>query len=346
MSKANDIPRGSGLRRSTDNMQNISADEMTEVTVLGPEYKLMEDSLKSFMKIQFDSMSNIMSVKLDSIVKRVSDVENDVCEVRNEQSILKHEQRELHAQQCILQEKQESQELQVADLADDVGHAKKAFHEIMEKTERIKRMTNIILHGIPEDGNAIHTITKIMSILCPRNALYIRDFRIGTIRPHKIRPVKIRLSCANEVDAALYRSSILKQRAEFTGMYVTRDLTPQQQFEKQERRDEWKKQQADLQRIAAATESNTQQNTVISPSPLPPVFQQAEPPRFHTTSTANTTNTAIAQLGNLSTSSPNNKRTHSQMVSGNDSPNTRASKLKRLNATAHEPSPDITDMTH
>ncbi len=70
-------------------------------------------------------------------------------------------------------------------------------------------MTNIILHGIPEDGNALQTITKIMSILCPRNTLYIRDFRIGPTHTHKIRPVKIRLACANEVDTALYRSSML-----------------------------------------------------------------------------------------------------------------------------------------
>ncbi len=124
MSK-NNVPRGNELRRITDNLQNVGNKEMTAVTVISHEYKLMEDSLKSFMKMQFDSMSDVLSLKLESIVKRVSDVESDVHEVKNEQSILKQEQRELHAQQCILQERQEAQDIQVGDLAEVLAMLKK-----------------------------------------------------------------------------------------------------------------------------------------------------------------------------------------------------------------------------
>ncbi len=124
-------------------------------------------------------------------------------------------------------------------------------------------------------------------------------------------------------------------------MHVTRDLTPQQQFEQRQRRDEWKRKQTELQRVSAAT--HIQQNATITPSPLPSASQQVGSTHMHTTTTSNNT---LAQLVNLTTPSPNNKRTHSQMVNGDDSPNTQALKLKRLNDRTHVPSPDINTMTY
>lgn len=322
----NSIPRGSNeLSRSTENIQQ-------ETVYAKPEYKVMEDNLKSFMLFQFDSLADKMNTKLDSIGKRVCDIESDVSEVRKEQSALNHKQKAIYEQQNILHEVQESQAVQMEDLKEEVSYFKGAYNDMLEKTERMRRMTNIILHGIPENSNSLQTITGIMNILCPRNTLFIRDFRIGPITSHKIRPVKIRLASANEVDAALYRTSILKQRGDFKDMYVTRDLTPLQQFEKRQRRDEWKKQQAEQQsRETNDITPHIPATGFSSPLPLPLPIQPVQ------------THNSISFTQSTVNSIANPRKRGADAISKAVTSSPQILNLMRPPNFTHELSPDITD---
>lgn len=268
------------------------------------------------MKEQFDKLDkktdNIYN-KLDSLGSRITVLESEVCEVKNEQRTLQQQQRDMEVQQNNIQSTQEDQAEDIHALQEDMSCFKNACFDLKECTERLKKASNIIIHGVKEDSRALPTITRLMNIIFPRNTLHIRDLRIGNVTPNKIRPVRLRLGSANEVDAVLYKTNMLKDRSEYTGIYVTRDLTRMQQAEKKQRREEWKKQQV-------ASQSN---QPLILPANAPD------------------TDTSTIPLAALVTTTP--KRKAGEMASENTLA-AQPFKHFRMSNNTHESSPDITDI--
>ncbi len=309
----NNISRGPNeLRRSTENLSTTPHTQTSN----------MENDLFTYMKSQFeklDKKTDDMNNKLDSLGNRMHLLESEVSEVRNEQRVLHQQQQALDSEQSSLFNRQEKQDETMHALQEDVSKAKEAYLNLVENTERLKRSSNIIIHGVVEDSRALQTLTRLMNLLFPKNTLYIRDFRIGIVHENRIRPVKMRLGSANEVDAVLHRASLLKDRSEFKDIYVTRDFTRMQQEDRKKRREEWIKQQQEKQSIEGITST---QNTNL----LPPASSFNATPLIPTPAS-----------NSLATTVP--KRKADQMCTDNTDANQMHVNKRGIHAT----SPDITN---
>lgn len=331
MSGNNNIPRGSSeLCRSPTNTNNME----TEIHI--PSTTTKNDNMFDVFLQRFDKLdrnTNSINTKLDSIGNRISVLEVDVSEVKSTQVSLQLQQDNLKQDQLLLQDNQEEQGKDIYALQGEVSY-------LLETTERLKRQNNIILHGVAEDSKAEDTVGRIMNILCPRNTLPLRDFRIGTIQANRIRPLRMRLGNVNEVDAALKRSFHLKNKSEYSGIYVTRDLTSMQQMESKKRREAYKQQKEEEEK-----QSQAQLNL------------QGQSTHTHTTTTltVDSTNPAAHSTHNITRNDTHSsytlpsgiKRSFRAMDTETPQPANESlhTFIKRNRGFTHEPSPDIATIT-
>lgn len=313
----NNIPRGTNeLGRSPEKNHTVSVMDTTA------EETTKENSMLNVLLLRFDKLDKqtaSIHTKIDTISNRIDTLEVDMSEVKQTQKSLQHQQDTLQQEQFQLQDNQEEQGKDIYALQGEVSY-------LLETTERLKRQNNIIIHGIAEDSIATDRVSRIISILCPRNTLPLREFRIGSIQPNKIRPLRVRLGNVNEVDSALKRSFHLK-KTEYTGVYITRDHTSMQQLENKKRREAYKQQKEEEEKKQALAQGNMQ-----------------EP---HTRILSGTDSTIFSQQNTHATNSipnvGNNKRSFGEMDGEYDipPPNKRLYTTVRRTQT-HEPSPDIT----
>lgn len=100
--------------------------------------------------------------------------------------------------------------------------------------------------------------------------------------------MRVRLGNVNEVDAALQRSFHLKNKAEYKGIYVTRDLTSTQQVENQKRREAYKQQKEEEERrqqqaLLTSQDPNIHNgNNTVTVSTLPQSNDNHVPKNLHT----------------------------------------------------------------
>ncbi len=316
MSPINNIPRGSSeLARSPEKMHKVTdMDTDTHNTT-------KDDNMLNVLLLRFDKLdkqTESIHAKIDTISGRIDTLESDVSDMKCTQRSLQQQQVTLQHEQLQLQDSQEEQGKDIVALQGEVSY-------LLETTERLKRQNNIIIHGVAEDSSAAEKVSRIMNILCPRNTLPLREFRIGTLHTDKIRPLRIRLGNVNEVDSALKRSFHLK-KAEYTGIYVTRDLTSLQQAENKKRREAFKLQKEEEERRQAQTNTQVQHTQMLSSNEM-------------------ATSSHVDTHATNSLPTPGSKRSFGQMTT--DSRNDTLPANKRLHITpsrpsTHESSPDIT----
>ncbi|CAL8092578.1 unnamed protein product [Orchesella dallaii] len=112
----------------------------------------------------------------------------------------------------------------LANDVNDLGHMQK---QLKEQQDRLKRLNNIVVMGIPEDENEIETLEKVMQVVMPLNNLRLRakEMRIGAAIEGKIRPIRVQMNCNNDVWSALSKSKDLKSYTEYENIYIRKDNT-------------------------------------------------------------------------------------------------------------------------
>ncbi|CAL8137505.1 unnamed protein product [Orchesella dallaii] len=116
--------------------------------------------------------------------------------------------------------------------------------KLQEQQDRLKRINNIVIMGIPEDENDHGVLSSVMQVLLPNNTLRIRThkMRIGKPSQERMRPIRVQLNSNNEAHSALQNAKKLKDIDKFQNIYARLDQTKQQQLE---RRDKIRKREAE-----------------------------------------------------------------------------------------------------
>ncbi|CAL8083631.1 unnamed protein product [Orchesella dallaii] len=129
-------------------------------------------------------------------------------------------------------------------LGDEIKAIATAHEKLQEQQDRLKRVNNIVIMGIPENENEHRVLSSVMQILLPNNTLRIRahDMRIGKPSQGRLRPIRVQLNSKNEVHDALQNGKLLKDMDKFQSIYIRMDQTKQQQ---QDRKDKIRKRAAD-----------------------------------------------------------------------------------------------------
>ncbi|CAL8098750.1 unnamed protein product [Orchesella dallaii] len=123
----------------------------------------------------------------------------------------------------------------LANDVNDLGHMRK---QLKEQQDRIKRLNNIIVMGIPEDEMDLQTLHNVMEVILPGNNLRLRakEMRIGIEMDGKTRPIRVQLNCNNDVWTALGRGKELKAFSEFDNIYIRKDNTRAEREERAKKR--------------------------------------------------------------------------------------------------------------
>lgn len=109
---------------------------------------------------------------------------------------------------------------------------------LQEQQERLKRMNNIIVMGVPESSDAVPTLQNLMNIILPGHNLNLNEWRLGKPEEGKVRPCRIQLNCNNDVRRAIANRSFLKDKPEFSSIYVKPDETRAQQMQSKAKREQ------------------------------------------------------------------------------------------------------------
>ncbi|CAL8075594.1 unnamed protein product [Orchesella dallaii] len=105
-------------------------------------------------------------------------------------------------------------------------------NKIKEQQDRIHRINNIIVMGIPE--NALTTLHNILDKVLPNNSYraHTKVIRVGKPAEMKTRPIRVQLNSNNEVYTALRNGILLKDIEIHKNVYIRKDQTKQQQDER------------------------------------------------------------------------------------------------------------------
>jgi len=104
--------------------------------------------------------------------------------------------------------------------------------DLREEQDRIRRMNNVILFGIPKTKEGLVTAKNVMKVLLPEKEVTIDNSRVGAPNPTNTRPLRIALNNTVEVRTTMRNSSKLKTNRLYDGVYVKKDLTKNQQNER------------------------------------------------------------------------------------------------------------------
>lgn len=126
------------------------------------------------------------------------------------------------------------------DVAQVVDGLQEVHERLAEEISRVRKMTNIVLFGLPEDDAGRILAQELMQILLPSSHQHITSYdeRLGAVNPtlNRPRPLRIRLSSATEKSAALSNCRKLKGLNQFKGISVKQDMTKFQQQSSKARR--------------------------------------------------------------------------------------------------------------
>jgi hypothetical protein len=103
--------------------------------------------------------------------------------------------------------------------------------EIQEEKQRIIRMSNLVLMGVPESAEGLVLAKELMQLLHPTWGGQILDRRIGQPNPSNPnpRPLRVPLQSAAVRDLFLGSCHLLKNNQKFSKISVRKDLTKAQQ---------------------------------------------------------------------------------------------------------------------
>ncbi|CAL8149319.1 unnamed protein product [Orchesella dallaii] len=135
-------------------------------------------------------------------------------------------------------EKEKKYKEDADNLANDVNDLGHMQRQLKEQQDRIKRLNNIVVMGIPEDEMELQTLHNVMQVIMPGNNLRLRakEMRIGIEMDSKTRPIRVQLNCNNDVWTALGRGKELKAYSEFDNIYIRKDNTRVEREERAKKR--------------------------------------------------------------------------------------------------------------
>ncbi|CAL8098270.1 unnamed protein product [Orchesella dallaii] len=106
--------------------------------------------------------------------------------------------------------------------------------KLKEQQDRLHRVNNIIVMGIPANENALNALCNTMDIVLPNNTLrpHTKVIRVGKPAERKTRPIRVQLNSSNDVYTALRNAALLKDTEIHKNIYIRKDLTKLQQDER------------------------------------------------------------------------------------------------------------------
>ncbi|OXA44848.1 hypothetical protein Fcan01_20597 [Folsomia candida] len=184
------------------------------------------------LKKQMEGMEANILKHQETLSKQLSDVVKDLGawreKMEGEISSLKEGQTTMEARIIGVEEKLLRESIKDTLLQE-------VREEFVEQKQRLIRMCNIILMGVPESTEGLNVAAQLMKVIVPEWVGPLHDNRIGDPEGRKPRPIRINLSTVQQKTQALKNCSMLKDRTEFKTISVRKDLTRQEQTEWKEK---------------------------------------------------------------------------------------------------------------
>lgn len=176
-------------------------------------------------------------------------------QIRNSQSVLQSSVDQLKATQESILQRLGNVEALTESLSTSQselnGEVKALKDDAREQYQKLLRMSNIILMGVPETDAGLQLANNLLNFLHSEWKGPIVDRRVGdpTQNQGKPRPLRIPVKHSLMRDEIIFNCSKLKGKAEFAGISVRRDLTKKEQLE-------WRN-QGELRRSQRKRKSNS-----------------------------------------------------------------------------------------
>lgn len=108
---------------------------------------------------------------------------------------------------------------------------KEMENSLHEEILKMKKLSCLIIKGVPETPDGIVLVSKLLQIILPdsHQHIVIPNRRVGEIAEGKMRPLRIQLNNHLQQKTALKNCKKLAGLEEFKGISVCPDLTKQQQ---------------------------------------------------------------------------------------------------------------------
>lgn len=216
------------------------AEETIEVSVQSMCEEGSNVTLSKLMELMTTCNKGIVNVQttLDGLTKRVDSIEEKQTQQAKDISVIQQEQ-EAQLRRCEKIEKEHLHDRKHYDEAlEDIDDRIKRIHETQNRQWRVN---NIIIHGVKECSGDMKVVEDILHIIYGKE-VKSRIVRVGNGQRNRIRPLRVRLCNSEEVLDALKKSNTLKNYAEYKGIYVTPDETPDQQANSKRKRQEYARQ--------------------------------------------------------------------------------------------------------
>jgi len=173
--------------------------------------------------------------KIDNAMKMIQRLETTCIGLDQRLTTIEKDNQNMKNIILTTRNNQESSQMQLDDLAQDVANVNKNIREeVNEQLNRFQRRLNIIVKGIPEDLYENKLMTELFSIIWPNNSLPSWS-RLGEKKSSDPRPRIIRITLPSVAEKRLIfqKCKLLKNLDKFKGISVCRDQTKQQQAENQ-----------------------------------------------------------------------------------------------------------------
>lgn len=169
-------------------------------------------------------------VTLESVYNGIMDKLNEtnvsIQHIQNTQQDLISRLDRFEKEKVVLTENQVKLQQDVDQFKEEVAIDINSVNErLTEEVRRLRKLTNLVISGIPENQDGIGLAGELMKIILPGTNLNITDDRIG--KPNSIGPrlLRIRLNSQVERDTAIRNCRKLKGVDKFTKVSVRKDLT-------------------------------------------------------------------------------------------------------------------------
>ena len=146
-------------------------------------------------------------------------------------------------------ETQKTQDAEIKALKEDVIKMKENYDNVFAEFEsRDRRKNNLILSGIPESENGTADERKEKDLSTVKSLFFALDwtnidavstvYRIGKMNPSRPRLLKVICASAESKRSLLSKSKNLRNVTQYKNVYMNPDLTPLQQVQNKQLREE------------------------------------------------------------------------------------------------------------
>jgi len=180
--------------------------------------------------ITIDRMYNDLMTAINTNTRILDSLSDNFHELRQNQIKLEERMIDMEHEKRRLDENDSKIMKSVEKIEEKLQGFSQLKDDLAEETNKIRKLTNLIVFGIPEKSDANRIIEQLLQLVLPAITYSPPYHRLGKeITEDKPRPIKITLNCLNEVNAALGNGKLLKGKSEFQGIYIQKDLTKRQQ---------------------------------------------------------------------------------------------------------------------